>query len=208
MDMNSAVDVRDVLGAVRVPTLILHREADVLVPVGGAQYFADHLPAATLRVLEGADHLPCVNADQILDEIEAFLREAHATRGQSLALAAVVVVAGAPVTPVIDTLVERGGRARATPDGGRVVLFDGPATAVRCTLASLNRHARAGVSIAEIDRDSLVVDGPGVRLAEQIAQAGAAGELWVSAAAAMLLSGSGVALSPATEGGAARVNAS
>lgn len=205
MDMNSAVDVRDVLGAVRVPSLILHREADVLVPVGGAHYLADHLPSATLRVLEGADHLPCGDADQILDEIEAFLREVHTTEGQSLALAAVVVVVGDSVTPVVDDLVAGGGRLRATLEGSRVVLFDGPATAVRCAFASLHRQARAGVSIAEIDRDSLVVAGPGVRLAEQIAQAAGAGELWVSAAAGMLLAGAGVDLAPTTEAGPARV---
>jgi hypothetical protein len=137
MDMNAAVDVRDVLGAVRVPALILHRDADALVPVGGAHYLAEHLPSATLRVLEGADHLPCGNPDQILDEIEAFLRQVHTTKSQSLALAAVVAVAGELITPVIDGLMTRGGRLRATPDGRRVVLFDGPATAVRSTLASM-----------------------------------------------------------------------
>lgn len=199
MDMNSAVDVRDVLGAVRVPTLILHRQADTLVHVGGAHYLAEQLPSATLHVLEGADHLPCGNPDQILDEIEAFLREVHTTESQSLALAAVVAVAGERASSVIDGLVARGGRLRATPDGRRVVLFDGPATAVRCGLASVDRQASVGVSIAEVARDSLAVDGPGVRLAEEIAQAAGAGELWVSAAAGMLLAGSGVELAPTTQ---------
>jgi pimeloyl-ACP methyl ester carboxylesterase/DNA-binding winged helix-turn-helix (wHTH) protein len=199
MDMNSAVDVRDVLGAVRVPTLVLHRAADALVHVGGAGYLAEHLPTATLRVLEGADHLPCGNPDQILDEIEGFLGEVHTIEGQSLALAAVVAVAGESGTPVIESLVAHGGRLRATPDGHPVVLFDGPATAVRCSLASLHPLARAGVSIAEIDRDRLVVDGPGVRLAVETAQAADAGELWVSTAAGMLLAGSGVNLRPTIE---------
>jgi hypothetical protein len=208
MDMNSAVDVRDVLGAVRVPTLVLHRDADALVPVGGAHYLADHLPAATLRVLEGADHLPSGNPDQILDEIDAFLREVHTSEEKALALAAVVAVVGESITSVTDALVARGGRLRSTTHSSRVVLFDGPATAVRCTLANLHQGARAGVSIAEIDRDSLVVDGPGVRLAEEVAQAAGAGELWVSGAAGMLLAGSGVALQPTAEGGTARVQVS
>jgi pimeloyl-ACP methyl ester carboxylesterase len=198
MDMNSAVDVRDVLAAVRVPTLVLHREADALVHVGGARYLAEQLPSATLRVVDGADHLPCGNPDQLLNEIEAFLGGVHSPPGPSLALAAVVAVSGTSVPAVVESLVARGGRLRSTPDGHRVVLFDGPATAVRCGLASVQPDASVGVSIAEVDRDSLVVDGPGVRLAQQVAQAAGTGELWVSAAAGMLLAGSGVSLEPTT----------
>jgi pimeloyl-ACP methyl ester carboxylesterase len=205
MDMNSAVDVRDALGAVRVPTLILHREADAMVPVGGAHYLAEQLPSATLRVLEGADHLPCGNPDQILDEIEAFLSGVHTGERQTDALAAVVAVAGESVSSVVDALLARGGRLRSTQRGEPVVLFDGPATAVRCVQASLHGGARAGVSIAEVARDSPAADGPGVRLADQLARDAGPGELWVSAAARMLLAGSAVGLEPTTDGGSARV---
>ena len=79
MDMNSAVDVRDVLGAVRVPTLVLHRTGDALFKVEEARYLADHIPSATLRLLDGADHLVCGNPDQILDQIEAFLQTVNAS---------------------------------------------------------------------------------------------------------------------------------
>jgi pimeloyl-ACP methyl ester carboxylesterase len=44
MDMNSAVDVRDVLGTVRVPTLVLHRTGDALFKVEEARYLAAHIP--------------------------------------------------------------------------------------------------------------------------------------------------------------------
>jgi hypothetical protein len=52
------------------------------------------------------------------------------------------------------------------------------------------------VSIAEVARDSISAEGSGVRHAERIADAAGAGELWVSAAAGMLLAGSGVRLLP------------
>jgi pimeloyl-ACP methyl ester carboxylesterase len=65
MDMNSAVDVRDVLGAVRVPTLVLHRPGDTLLKVGEARYLADHIPSARLQLLEGSDHLVCGDPDQM-----------------------------------------------------------------------------------------------------------------------------------------------
>jgi DNA-binding winged helix-turn-helix (wHTH) protein/alpha-beta hydrolase superfamily lysophospholipase len=196
MDMNSAVDVRDVLGAVRVPTLVLHRTGDALFKVEEARYLADHIPGATLRLLEGSDHLVCGDPDQILDQIGAFLLTLRPPAPQPLSLTAVVAVAGESEMQVIDDLVATGGRARATPSGRRVALFDGPATAVRCGLASLRGRARLGVSIAEVARDSMLAEGPGVRHAERIADAAGAGELWVSAAAGMLLAGSGVRLLP------------
>jgi DNA-binding winged helix-turn-helix (wHTH) protein/alpha-beta hydrolase superfamily lysophospholipase len=194
MDMNSAVDVRDVLGAVRVPTLVLHRTGDAMFHVEEARYLADHIPSAKLQYLEGADHFVSGNPDQILDPIEEFLETVRRPAVASLALAAVVAVAGEP--GLIEDLVSAGGRVRTTPSGRRVVLFDGPATAVRCGLASLHAGAAIGVSIAEVQRDSASVDGPGVRHAERIADAASPGELWVSAAAGILLAGSGVQLLP------------
>jgi pimeloyl-ACP methyl ester carboxylesterase len=196
MDMNSAVDVRDVLTAVRVPTLVLHRRDDPLFRPEEAHYLADRIPAATLRLLDGADHLICGDADQILDQIETFLQTAQRVAAQPLALAAVVAAVGAAAQQAADELVDRGGLPRATPGGGRVVLFDGPATAVRCALASVRAGAGFGVSIAEVARDAATIDGPGVRHAERIAAVAGAGELWVSAAAGVLLAGSGNRLEP------------
>jgi hypothetical protein len=196
MEMNSAVDVRDVLAAVRVPTLVLRRTGDAMFHTEEARYLADHIPSATLRLLDGADHFVAGDPDQILDPIEAFLGTVRWPSALPLALAAVVAVAGESEPQVIDDLVATGGRPRSTPSGRRVVLFDGPATAVRCGLASLHARARLGVSIAEVARDSISVDGQGVRHAATIADAAAAGELWVSATAGMLLAGSGVQLLP------------
>ena len=86
MDMNSAVDVRDVLGAVRVPTLVLHRTGDALFKVEEARYLADHIPSARLQLLEGSDHLVCGDPDQILDQIDAFLQTLRPPAPQPLSL--------------------------------------------------------------------------------------------------------------------------
>lgn len=52
------IDVRDVPGAIHVPTLMLHRRGDRLidVPVGG--YPGEHIPAARHVELDGDDHIP------------------------------------------------------------------------------------------------------------------------------------------------------
>jgi pimeloyl-ACP methyl ester carboxylesterase len=46
--MNKEIDVRHVLPAVRIPTLILRGSEDTLVPPEVAQYMASRIPAARL----------------------------------------------------------------------------------------------------------------------------------------------------------------
>jgi DNA-binding SARP family transcriptional activator/pimeloyl-ACP methyl ester carboxylesterase len=72
--MNSAVDVRQVLPAIGVPTLVLHRTGDLDVRVEEGRYIAERIPNARIVELPGEDHFVAVDPDQILDEAESFLR--------------------------------------------------------------------------------------------------------------------------------------
>ncbi|HET9997095.1 MAG TPA: alpha/beta fold hydrolase, partial [Nocardioides sp.] len=74
IEMNSLVDVRDTLGAVQAPTLVLHRRHDVDAHVEEGRYLADHIPGARFVELDGADHFVAVDPDQILDPVEEFVR--------------------------------------------------------------------------------------------------------------------------------------
>ncbi len=68
------IDIRDVLPAISVPTLVLHRSGDLLWPVEGARFVADSIPGARLVELPGADHFPFAgDVDLLLDEVESFL---------------------------------------------------------------------------------------------------------------------------------------
>ncbi len=60
MRMNREIDVRHVLPATRVPTLILHRTAERVIDVQHARYMARHIPGAKLVELPGEDHTPWV----------------------------------------------------------------------------------------------------------------------------------------------------
>src|SRR5437762_11094077 len=51
--MNKEIDIRHVLPAVRVPTLVLHGELDTVVPLDAARHVASRIPAARLVVLPG-----------------------------------------------------------------------------------------------------------------------------------------------------------
>jgi len=91
--MNSQIDVRDVLPAIRVPTLVLYRRdarfghgaaawrtegEDLITPGGEAVYLAENIPDARLAELPGADHLPWVGEiDPLLGEVEEFLTGAR-----------------------------------------------------------------------------------------------------------------------------------
>ena len=73
---NYEIDVRHILPAITVPTLILHRQGDALVPVEAGRYMARHIPGAKYIELPGNDHL--LQAfdqdvlDALIDQIEEF----------------------------------------------------------------------------------------------------------------------------------------
>ena len=199
MDMNNLIDVRDVLPSIRVPTLVVHRRGDQLVDVAESEYLAGRIPGARLVVQEGIDHFMAYGADEVLDVMEPFVGEIAATpapmQDPPLVLAAVVGLAGpaADVERVVAALVDRGGRRR-TAGSCSVVLFDGPATAVRAVRqmelgAPGLGKVGLGLAIAEVAREG-DVGGPGVDAARWLADGAAAGELAASEPARILLAGS------------------
>src|SRR4029079_12953698 len=71
--MNSLIDVRPVLPAIRVPTLVMHRAGDRDARVEEGRYIAEHVPGARFVEFLGDVHVPWVDADPIVEETEAFL---------------------------------------------------------------------------------------------------------------------------------------
>ena len=105
LDVLTRLDVTALLGLVRVPTLVLHRSGDRIVPLAAGQFLADQIPGATLRVHPGDDHLFMLgDADRLALDLLTFIT---ATKGgrpaprQAAALAIAVTLAG-------DDLVIRG----------------------------------------------------------------------------------------------------
>jgi class 3 adenylate cyclase len=58
MDVQNAIDVRDLLGEVAVPTLVVHSATNAVVPVVHGRYLAEHIPGA--RYVE-------VEADEVFE---------------------------------------------------------------------------------------------------------------------------------------------
>ena len=80
-----SVDIRRLLGSIRVPTLLLHRSGDQFVDVHTSRYMAERIPGARLVELPGDDHLPFFGGqDAVVALTQEFLTGAQPTdRGSS-----------------------------------------------------------------------------------------------------------------------------
>ena len=93
MRMNREIDVRHVLPATRVPTLILHRTGDRVIDVQHARYLARHIPAAKLIEFPGEVHTPWLgNRDELLNAVEQFLTGKTRTHEPDRLLATVLFI--------------------------------------------------------------------------------------------------------------------
>jgi len=220
MRMNMEIDVRHVLPAVRIPTLILHSTNDRLLDVGASRYMAARIPGAKLVELHGIDHIPWgCDSDLIVDEIEEFLTGARPGAEPDRVLATVLFtdIVGATERAsrvgdrnwhdLLDShhiLVRREldqfrGREIDTAGDGFLATFDGPARAVRCACAisksvrALGLEIRAGLHTGECELMGDKLGGIAVHTGARVAAAARAGEVLVSSTVKDLVAGSGLA---------------
>jgi pimeloyl-ACP methyl ester carboxylesterase/DNA-binding SARP family transcriptional activator len=74
LDLTLDMDVREVLGRVAVPTLVIHRTDDPIIPVTFGRELAEAIPGARLFEQPGADHFSYAgDVDGWMDEMERFI---------------------------------------------------------------------------------------------------------------------------------------
>jgi hypothetical protein len=80
MHMISQIDVSDIVPAIRVPTLVIHRTGDALIKVKAGRFRAKHILGARYLELPGADHVFWVgdNAGEIADAMQELLTGSRA----------------------------------------------------------------------------------------------------------------------------------
>ena len=213
------IDVRHVLPAIRVPTLILHRTDDQAVPIAHSRYMAERVPGAKLVELPGIDHIPWVgDQDTLLDEVEEFLTgvRQHAAVDRVLATVLFTDIVGSTALAaelgdrrwrhLLDnyyTLVRREvGRGRGreidTAGDGLFASFDGPARAIRCASAivsavkPLGIAVRAGLHTGECEVIGEKIGGIAVHIGARVAAMASPGEVLVSHTVRDLVAGSGI----------------
>lgn len=213
------IDVRDILPAVNVPTLILHRTDERIARVEGARYMAEQIPNAKLVEFEGSDHLPMLgDFEAILDEVEEFLTGARRPRQYDRVLSTVLFtdIVGSTeraaelgdsrwrdVLARHDEVVRRqfvrfGGHEVKHTGDGFLATFDGPARGVRCAthIAEAVRTAgleiRAGLHTGECELRPSDIGGMAVHIAARVMALAGPGEVLTSSTVKDLVVGSGL----------------
>jgi class 3 adenylate cyclase len=214
------VDIRSVLGSVRVPALVMHRTDDRACDVRASRYMAERIPGARFVELPGTDHLPFLgDADTVLDLTQEFLTGAPPVREPDRVLGTLMF------TDIVDSTVRaaelgdrrwkerlaahddavrrdldrfRGREVKTTGDGF-LATFDGPARSVQCAEAirgdvrSLGLDVRIGLHAGEYETLEHDVGGIAVHIAARVMASAGTGEILCSRTVRDLTAGSGLA---------------
>ena len=211
------VDIRETLGSVRVPTLIMHRSDDRAANVNASRYMAERIPDARFMELPGEDHFPFLgDAETVLDLTEEFLTGVTPVHEPDRVLATIMF------TDIVDSTVRaaelgdrrwretleehleavrgslslhRGHEVRFTGDGF-LATFDGPARAIRCAdeirrdIQDLDLEVRIGLHTGEFEIQGDDVGGIAVHIAARVMAGAGAGEILCSRTVKDLTAGS------------------
>jgi pimeloyl-ACP methyl ester carboxylesterase len=171
--MNRESDVRDVLPAIRVPTLVLNRVEEHPFTLQGSAYLAQHIPGARHLELPGADHMIAAGDwEPYAQALEEFLRdawEADATaepetdRVLATILFTDIVGSTAKAVELGDArwrelledhhatvrrlLMRYRGQELDTAGDGFFASFDGPARGIRCARAITESVSDLGIEV-------------------------------------------------------------
>ncbi len=212
-------DVRDILPAIRVPTLVIHRTDAIGFQVGHGRYLAEQIPNAKYVELPGIDNLIWAgDQDAVVAEIQDFVTGTRPVPDARRVLATVLftdIVGSTQLAAKLgdgpwqalladhNRVVRRqlgrfGGTEIKVVGDGFLATFDGPARAVRCALAirddvkELGLEIRAGLHIGEIEVLPDDIAGLAVHLGARVSALADASEVLVSSTIKDLVVGSGL----------------
>ena len=217
MKMVYAIDLRDLLPMIRVPTLVISRRDATRIRPEAGRYLADHIPDARFVEVPGIDSFMWAGEQElIVDEIEEFLT---GVRPQPLADRVLATVLFTDIVSSTERAAEVGdrrwralldahnttvrghierarGRVIDTKGDGFVATFDGPARAVLCArdiardVRGLGIEVRAGLHAGEIELVGDDIAGIAVHIAARIMALADPGEVLVSSTVKDLVVGS------------------
>jgi class 3 adenylate cyclase len=213
------VDVRSVLGSIRVPTLVFHRRDNFWIPSVFGRHLAEHVAGATFVEIAGAEHrFYTGDVDGILAAVHELITGEHEALEDDRVLATVLFTDIVGSTERASSLGDQAwsdllqrhnavvrreiahfrGREIATAGDGFLALFDGPARGVRCGLAirdavrTLELEVRAGLHTGECVRMGDDVGGIAVHIGARISAEAGPGEVLASSTVKDLVVGSGL----------------
>jgi pimeloyl-ACP methyl ester carboxylesterase len=213
------LDIRQLLPAISVPTLVLHRAHDMIEPVGAGRYLAKEIAGADYVELPGADHFPWAgDQDSVTAEVERFARAVSTEEQETFdrVLATVlftdIVSSTAQAAAMGDhrwrhvleqhdrvtraQLARFRGREIESLGDGFLAVFDGPARAVRCAQAICSAMSRQGVELraglhtGEVEPHETGYSGIAVTIGSRVADLAGPCEVLVSSTVKDLVVGS------------------
>jgi pimeloyl-ACP methyl ester carboxylesterase len=221
--MNAEIDIRPILSAIRVPTLVMNRVGDPVAPCDAARDMAKRIPGARFVEFPGMVHpIMAIAPEKILIEIQAFVTGVRPTEVDDRVLATVLFIDIVHSTEALSTvgdgawkirlesyyrvvrneLARYRGREINTTGDGFMASFDGPARAIRCALAvastvkPLGLEVRVGLHTGEVELMGDNIGGIAVHIAARITAEAAASEVVVSSTTKDLVAGSGIMFEP------------
>jgi class 3 adenylate cyclase len=218
--MNRQIDIRPILPAVSVPTLVVHRSGDRAVPVENGRYYAQHISGAKYVELPGDDHWWWLGPghETIAQEIEEYLTGERPETEPDRVLKTILFT---DIVESTQTAVElgdrrwrelldqhdetvrgslarfRGDEIKSTGDGF-FAAFDGPARAIRCAQSithdtgRLGLGVRAGLHTGECEVRGHDLAGIAVHTGARVAALAGAGEVLVTSTVRDLVAGSNI----------------
>jgi class 3 adenylate cyclase len=211
--MVGETDIREVLPAISVPTLVLSHDKYR----GGCQYLAERVPNAELVELTSPD-VSIYGNPTIPDEVERFLSEGRVDTAPERVLTTVLFTDIVDSTSKAAELGDRqwrdllqahhatvraqlarynGREIRSTGDGF-FATFDGPARAIACAhktvdaVADLGLDIRAGIHTGEVELVDNRIEGLAVHIGARVAAEARPCEVLVSSIVRDLAAGSGI----------------
>jgi len=217
------VDIRGLLGGVRVPALVLHRTGDQMADVRASRYLAERLPSATFKELPGDDHFPFFgDQDAVVALTQEFLTgSTPATEPDRVVLTVLFTdIVGSTERAaelgdrrwrrlleehdevVRSNLARFRGREIETTGDGFLTTFDGPARAIRAAAATRDELAEQGLAIrvglhtGECELVGDHIRGIAVHIAARVLARADPGEILCSRTVKDLVAGSGFRFAP------------
>jgi DNA-binding CsgD family transcriptional regulator len=217
--MNTHIDIRAALPAIKVPALIIHATGDRVAPIEAGRYFAEHIPGAKYLELDSIDHWPYFgDAELVLGEVQEFLTGVRTAPPPDTMLATVlctsVAQAGAHAVwlgdkrwhqlvdshdaVVRNALKKYEGREIEAGERGVTAVFDGTARAIRCAidvrdeLLHLGLRIRAGIHAGECEVAGGRPRGVALHVASGVMASAQPGEVLVTSTVKDLVVGSGL----------------
>lgn len=141
--MNTQVDIINILGAIRVPTLLMQRTHDIDVKIEEGRFIAERIQGAKLVEFEGNDHLFWAgNTEEVLEEMKTFIlttepQQKYEEQLFTIVAAQIIPSEAASSDPqeLISQFVQQyRGNVVHYDRQTFIATFEGPSKAVHCTL--------------------------------------------------------------------------